>query len=88
MISGQVTAPGTSTSLSGVTMTLSGTGSASTTSDPSGDFSFTGLANGGNYTVTPTLSGYTFTPARRTFSCLNGSQPAGFSGTATATNRR
>ena len=38
--------------LPGVTMSLTGAASASTTTDGSGNYSFTGLA-GGNYTVTP-----------------------------------
>jgi hypothetical protein len=47
---------------SGVTMTLSGAAAGTTTTDASGNFSFTGLANG-NYTVIPGKPGYTFTPA-------------------------
>ena len=47
--------------VSGVTVTLSGAGSAATSTDASGNYSFTGLA-AGSYTVTPTLSGYTFSP--------------------------
>lgn len=43
-----------------VTVTLSGTSSASTTTDSSGDYSFTVTA--GTYTVTPTLTGYSFSP--------------------------
>jgi len=37
-----------------VTMTLTGTTSDSTLTDASGNYSFTGLPSGGNYTVTPT----------------------------------
>ena len=47
--------------LSGVTITLSGAGSATTTTNASGNYSFSGLANG-SYTVTPSLAGYTFSP--------------------------
>jgi len=47
---------------SGVTITLTGAAIASTTTDASGNFSITGLANGA-YTVTPVMTGYTFTPA-------------------------
>ena len=36
-----------------VTLTLTGTSSDSTLSDSSGNYSFTGLPSGGNYTVTP-----------------------------------
>jgi len=35
-------------------MTLSGTSSGSTTTNGAGFYTFTGLASGGNYTVTPT----------------------------------
>ena len=46
----------------GATVTLSGAASASTTADGSGNYSFAGLANG-SYTVTPSKSGFTFSPA-------------------------
>ncbi len=58
-ISGTVIASGSA--LQGVTMTLSGTSSRSVDTDASGNYTFTGLANG-NYTVTPSKSGYTFSP--------------------------
>jgi hypothetical protein len=45
----------------GVSITLTGTATASTTTDNSGNYSFANLANG-SYTVTPSLSGYTFSP--------------------------
>jgi hypothetical protein len=48
--------------LPGVTMTLSGLASATATTDALGSYSFAGLANG-TYSVTPSLAGYTFTPA-------------------------
>ena len=51
--------------LSGVTITLSGDSSGSTTTDASGNYSFTGLNNGA-YTITPSKSGYTFTPSNIT----------------------
>ena len=46
---------------SSVTVTLT-PGGAVATSDSSGNYSFSGLANG-NYTVTPSKAGFTFTPA-------------------------
>jgi hypothetical protein len=52
---------GTITGGSGATVTLSGAGSATVTADSSGNYSFSGLANGG-YTVTPTKTGFTFSP--------------------------
>ena len=62
-ISGTVTISG-GTPLVGVTMTLSGAATATTTTAANGTYSFTGLANG-SYTVTPSLAGYTFTPLNR-----------------------
>jgi len=50
-----------STNGSGTTVTLSGAGSATATADASGNYSFTGLANGA-YTVMPSKSGFTFSP--------------------------
>ncbi len=46
---------------SGVTVALSGAGTGTTTTAANGAYTFTGLA-AGNYTVTPSLSGYTFSP--------------------------
>jgi hypothetical protein len=47
---------------SGATVVLSGTASATTSADASGNYTFTGLANGA-YTVTPSKIGFTFNPA-------------------------
>jgi Carboxypeptidase regulatory-like domain len=47
--------------LQGVAINLTGAATASTTTDSSGNYSFSGLADG-NYTVTPSLTGYTFNP--------------------------
>ena len=47
---------------SGASVTLSGAATRTATADASGNFTFSGLANG-SYTVTPTKTGYTFTPA-------------------------
>jgi Bacterial Ig domain/Lysyl oxidase len=46
----------------GTLLTLSGTPSGSTTADTSGNYLFTGLPNG-SYTITPSKTGYTFSPA-------------------------
>jgi hypothetical protein len=54
----------------GATVTLSGAASATTTADASGAFSFSGLVNG-SYTVTPTMAGFTISPASRTVSVNN-----------------
>jgi Domain of unknown function (DUF1929)/Bacterial Ig domain/Kelch motif len=45
----------------GATVGLSGASTATTTANSSGNYSFTGLANGA-YTITPSQTGYTFTP--------------------------
>jgi hypothetical protein len=50
----------------GVTVTLSGAASGSTTTDQFGNYSFGSLASG-TYTVTPSQTGYTFAPLSRTF---------------------
>lgn len=47
---------------SGSSVTLSGAATASTTANASGNYVFSGLSSG-SYTVTPTNTGYTFTPA-------------------------
>ena len=59
-ISGQATSSGSG--LSGVTMTLSGGKSGTTITDASGNYTFTGLDNG-SYTITPSRTGFTFSPA-------------------------
>ena len=56
-ISGTVSGVGSSS----VLITLSGDSSATTQTDTSGKYSFSGMV-GGNYTVTPSLAGYTFNP--------------------------
>jgi alkaline phosphatase D len=58
--SGTVTLGGSP--LAGVTVTLSGDSSGSTTTDGSGNWSIGNLAAGGNFTFTPTLTGYNFSP--------------------------
>ena len=59
-ISGQVTSNGSG--LSGVAVALSGADSATAITGASGNYAFTGLANG-NYTVTPSKAGFSFSPA-------------------------
>jgi uncharacterized repeat protein (TIGR01451 family) len=70
-ISGKVTNGGTG--LSGVSVALTGTSSASTTTDASGNYSFSNLI-GGNYTVTPSLNGYTFVQSSITVNNLSADQ--------------
>ena len=63
-------------------MTLSGARSATVTADASGNYTFSGLANG-TYTVTPSKSGYTFTPTSRTVT-ISGANVTGVSFTTSA----
>jgi len=62
IISGTITTGGNP--LSGVTVSLSGAGTGITTTNTSGYYRFAGLSDG-IYTVTPELTGYTFTPSSR-----------------------
>jgi len=55
---------------SGVTLTLAGTRAATATTGSAGTYTFTGLAAGA-YTVTPTLSGYTFSPSSSAITISN-----------------
>jgi hypothetical protein len=67
---------------SGATVVLSGVVTASTTTDSSGNYSFSGLANG-NYAVTPSHTGYTFSPTSQS-APVNGANVTGINFTATA----
>jgi hypothetical protein len=64
------------------TLTLSGAASGSTTTDSSGRYSFTGLANG-TYVVGPSQSGYIFNPVTAS-AVVNGAAITGLNFTATA----
>jgi photosystem II stability/assembly factor-like uncharacterized protein len=72
-LSGQVTNNGVA--LSGVTVTLSGSQPGTRTTDGNGNYAFS-LAGGGNYTVTPSILGFTFTPPSQTFNNLSADQTA------------
>ncbi len=78
-VRGRITRPD-GAGLAGVTLTLSGSQSAAATADAGGNYSFGGLAAGGNYTVAPSLANYTFAPASRTFSNLSANQTGDFAG--------
>ncbi|WP_263357909.1 DUF4082 domain-containing protein [Acidicapsa ligni] len=54
----------------GASVTLTGTSTATTTADASGNFAFSGLANG-TYAVTPSVSGYSFSPATQSATINN-----------------
>ena len=70
--------------IAGVTV---GTGSSSTTTNSGGAYTLGGLANG-SYTLTPSLPGYTFSPANRSVT-ITGANVVGqnFTGTPPATNQ-
>jgi len=78
-ISGSVSPPA---SAAGTTLTLQGPSSATTSPDTSGNYSFTGLANG-SYTITPAKSGVTFSPASQSIA-INGASQSGVNFTINA----
>ena len=80
-IFGTITSGGSG--LSGVTMSLSGAASAITTTDAGGNYIFSGLGNL-NYTITPSLTGFTFSPTSSS-QTLNGVNIEGFNFTALST---
>ncbi|HVS88296.1 MAG TPA: carboxypeptidase regulatory-like domain-containing protein [Candidatus Acidoferrum sp.] len=67
---------------SGTTVALSGATAATTTADSSGNYTFTGLANG-TYAVTPSRAGYTFNPNTQAVT-VSGANVTGLNFTATA----
>ncbi|MFC1650750.1 SUMF1/EgtB/PvdO family nonheme iron enzyme [Candidatus Latescibacterota bacterium] len=71
------TISGTVSSADGVTVTLSGDTSGSQLVDDGGSYSFT-VEQGGNYTITPSKIGYTFTPVSQTFSNVSANQTQDF----------
>jgi hypothetical protein len=83
MISGQITDDSTNhLPVGGVTVTLTGTESRELKTDSNGVYSFNTLTVGGTYTVTPTRSGWTFSPVPPTVNNLTiGGATANFIGT-------
>jgi hypothetical protein len=69
-ISGSVSANGAN-----ATVALSGAASATATADSSGNYSFASLANG-TYTVTPSMTGLTFSPTSQSVTVNNGNVTA------------
>jgi hypothetical protein len=70
----------------GASIALSGPSAVSATASSSGNYSFSGLVNG-NYTVTPSRTGYVFTPEVQTVT-INGSSATGVNFTgATQSNQ-
>lgn len=72
-ISGTITSGGSG--LSGVTVSLTGASSATATTDASGNYSFTNLANGA-YTVTPSKADFIFTPTSESVTISNADVPS------------
>ncbi len=76
IISGTVRDPLTASVLSGVTITLTGTSSSTAQTGTDGRFQFNNLPQNGTYTITPTRTGYTFTPPSFTLQNLLGNVDA------------
>jgi Tol biopolymer transport system component len=76
IISGRITRSGAG--VSGVTVNLIGSETASTTTNAQGEYRFENLPQGGSYTVTPTLVNHIFTPPRRIFTNAMANQIADF----------
>ena len=72
-INGQVTDE-SGASLPGVSVTLSGSQSVTTTTDSAGQYHFSNLPTSGVYTVTPTLNHHTLNPISRTIVTPAGDQ--------------
>ena len=64
--------------ISGATITLSGSQSATVTTSASGNYSFPSLPSSGTYTVSATLSGMTFYPSSYSLVGLPGDQTVNF----------
>ncbi len=62
------------TPLAGVNVHLSGSATLDVLTDAAGNYSFAGLPHGGNFTVTPSKTGYSFNPTSRTVNNLQGDQ--------------
>lgn len=75
-ISGRITRAGAS--LTNVIVNLSGTTNAAATTDAVGDYYFSNLAAGGNYSVSPSFTNHFFTPANRIFNALDSNKIADF----------
>ena len=67
--------------MAGVDLTLSGSQSLTITTGADGSYLFEGLPAGGDYTVTPQKTSYTFSAASQTFQDLDADQNLNFTGT-------
>lgn len=79
-IGGRVT-NGSGKGIPGVTMTLNGGSAASVLTDQDGYYQIAELILGGNYTITPAKSGYSFEPPSRSYTNLTADQTANFTAT-------
>jgi hypothetical protein len=66
--------------MAGVTMTLSGSMSGTIISGDNGNYAFTNLPGGGNYTVTPSLAKFMFSPPASTSNNLSSNRVVNFTG--------
>jgi uncharacterized repeat protein (TIGR01451 family) len=64
--------------LKGITLMLSGTRSATNTTNDQGSYYFSSLPQGGSYTVTPSLANYVFNPPEKTLNNLSADQALDF----------
>jgi Tol biopolymer transport system component len=78
-ISGRITRSGAS--LSGLTVNLTGSATASTVTDTLGNYQFSNLPAGGDYTVRPVLANHNFSPINHIFNGLSANQIADFAAT-------
>jgi endonuclease G len=78
-ISGTVRSRG-GAGVSGVTLTLASgdTALANAVTDSNGNYSFSNVTAGGDYTVTPSSASFTFSPPSASFTALSGNQTADF----------
>ena len=81
-ISGRVIKSGTTTGISSVKITLTsptpaGFAARTALTNSTGNYTFTNLPAGRGYTLKPTKTGFTFTPATRSITNLNKNVPAG-----------
>lgn len=82
-ISGSITGS-TGAPLINVRVQLSGTQNASTITDSNGNYRFSNLPGGGNFTVTPSLPNFDFNPPNRSYTNLTANQIGqNFTGTKT-----
>jgi biotin operon repressor len=84
-ITGRITDP-LGQAITGVTVALTGTQSAISTTDGNGNYVFVNLTDGGNYVVTPSRTSYQFSPANAIFNDLMSDQTANFTGTLVTYN--